>query len=199
MLSCVRLVLAQTKLVAGVVLLAAFLVAGTHGQAHAQNLITDPNFTNGLNSYTDSAGTILTTVNDTTVADASPGGQLTATISDVTIGTEYVFTFLAAAANTDQSTSFLAILDGTDANSLFQPLTTSAATLFTLTGTATATTLTASVLNTGSGDIYLSQYNVQAEPAPAPVAGTGIASAGVAIFALAFYRLRRKPGLRPTA
>jgi hypothetical protein len=177
--------------------------------SHAQNLIKDPYFANGVPSYasTDSAGntyypngatpSTFDGLTGVTLSGSSYGYFYVNPLAGYdTNGVNYVFTFLAAAMNPAVSSPVYAQFAYTTdpssaASSLFQPG--SDLTRYTVTGTSTGTNGNTGyfyVQAYGGGDVFVTGLDFQA--APAPVTGGGVLSFGIVLAGVAAHRLRRR-------
>jgi hypothetical protein len=192
-----------------IVFAAAALIAAP---AHAQNLVKDPYFTNGIPPYasTDSAGN---TYYPNAATPSTFGGLTGITLSGPSYGyfyvnplggydangVNYVFTFLAAALNPDVSSPIyaqFAYTTGPSSVAILGPVATgSTLKQYTLTGTSSAiygNTGYFYVQAYGGGDVFVTGLDFQA--APAPVTGGGVLSFGIVLAGLAAHRYaRRKP------
>lgn len=190
--------------------------------AHAQNLVSDPTFINGLRDY-QTVGQVGTyqipdgpnaagVLGPAETSDLSPGlvfptpsgvaGMISQSLM-TTPDTLYMITFsmahdtsvadsiLASFGNSSLPLSFDATGLGNGNNGPngvdFQS--------YSFTGLSTGTSTLLSFTANDGGFIVT---GLDAEPAPAPVAGAGIASFGAAFAALAAFRIRRRQEfLRP--
>jgi hypothetical protein len=178
--------------------------------AHAQNLIKDPYFTNGVpqSGSTDSVGNGYYTSGATS---STFGGFTGATLTGSqygyievyplagydSSGVNYVFAFLAAALNPDIPTTVFAQFGYTTGPSSAaftrQSLTGSGLTQFSLAGTSTNTNGNLGYLYVqayGGGDVFVTGLDFQA--APAPVTGGGVLSFGIVLAGLAAHRYARR-------
>jgi hypothetical protein len=178
--------------------------------SHAQNLIKDPYFTNGVPSYasTDSAGN---TYYPYLATPSTFDGLTGVTLSGSSYGyfyvnplggydtnsVNYVFTFFAAAVNPDLSSpvyaQFAYTTDPSSTSSLYVPSLGSGLTQYTLTGTSinlNGNTGYFYVQAYGGGDVFVTGLDLEA--APAPVTGGGVLSFGIVLAGVAAHRLRRR-------
>ena len=175
-----------------VTLTALVLLMGALHSAHAQNLVQNPNFTDGFNGYTvtgtnnrldtqytDAAGDSLFTV--VLVAPASLS-QTIATTPGVTYMVSFLGIFDPGAYTYTFGTGSLTLNGSSGCCTYGQP--------FTFTGTATGTSTILNFTANGGAEGFTS-LDVEAAPAPLPGAGALSLIVGLAFLAVGAMRNRR--------
>jgi hypothetical protein len=151
--------------------------------AQAQNLVQDPNFTNGFNAYTNVCCNVTTMPGEKGAVAVLPAGSTISQIIPTSAETMYIVSFMASFTGPGFYTASFG--DVTYQEDYTKPG------LFSFTAPAfgSNTTLTIAT-NSDSSTEYLSNLDVQAEGAPAPTPGTGILSFCALVAAVAIHRRR---------
>jgi hypothetical protein len=151
--------------------------------AQAQNLVQDPNFTNGFNAYTNVCCNVTTMPGEKGSVAVLPAGSTISQIIPTSAETLYIVSFMASFTGPGFYTASFG--DVTFQEDYTKPG------LFSFTAPAfgSNTTLTFAT-NSDSSTEYLSNLDVQAEGAPAPTPGTGILSFCALVAAVAIHRRR---------
>ncbi len=165
-------------------------MAASH-RAQAQNLVQDPNFTNGFNAYTNVCCDVTTIPGDKGATAVLPGGSMLSQIIPTSAESLYLVSFMASFTGPGTYTASFG-------NFTFQEDYTKPG-LFSFTAPATGSDTTLTFATSGDSNTeYLSNLGVELQGAPAPTPGTGILSFCVMAAALGVHRLRR-PARRRTA
>ena len=167
------------------VALAILLGVAVAAPARAQNLVTDPNFIKGFNAYTNVCCNVTTMlVGDSRVA-VLPGGSTFSQVIATSSVTSYLVSFVASFTGPGTYTASFG-------NTVFHEDPTLPGTFsFVAPGLDTSSTLTFSTTGDSSTE-YLSNLDVEAQPAPLPAPGAGILSFGMLLAGLAARRLRSR-------
>ena len=171
-----------------VFMLAALLgLVASPDRAQAQNLVQNPDFTNGFTDYT-------VCCNVTTMPDGNGGieavlplgSTLTQAIA-TTPNTTYMISFIAAFTNSGTYTASFG-----NGSLIERPTSAIGAATYTFTGLATSAT-TNLMFTTGdnNGTEYLSFLDVGPQGAPAPLPGAGLPSIAVALIVLSWTGIQR--------
>jgi hypothetical protein len=164
-------------------LIAAGLMAASD-RAQAQNLVQDPNFTNGFNAYTNVCCNVTTIPGDKGSIAVLPGGSTLSQLIPTSADSLYLVSFFA---NFSGPGTYIANFG----NVTFQEDATKPG-LFSFTATASGSSTALNFFTSGNSNTeFLSNLDVELQGAPAPVPGTGIVSFCAIFAALALHRVRR--------
>jgi len=173
----------------------AVLTAGAlPGQARAQNIVSNPDFANGLLGFSGASVQAATYQGMTAALITQQNGYIQRFPLTTTPGVTYLFTFLAAAVS-DQ-VSFIAYLGPSQGQSGYEQLFVPAGisgvfTRYTLTGTLTDSETYALVQTASPGGLYVTDFDVEPAPAPTPTIGGGALSVLAMLAGLAIRRRRK--------
>jgi MYXO-CTERM domain-containing protein len=172
-------------------LVSVFAALALPGQVRAQNIVSNPDFANGLLGFSGASVQAATYQGMTAAFISQQSGYIQRYPLATTPGVNYMFTFLAAAVSSQ--VSFTADLgpttQGAGYASLFAPAGLSSVfTRYTITGTVTSDQTYAFVQTDSPGGLYITDFDV--EPAPAPTIGGGALSLFAMAGGLAIRRRR---------
>jgi hypothetical protein len=159
-------------------LIAMAIIFGVSASAQAQNLVQDPNFTNGFADYTNVCCDVTTMPGQNGNIAVLPGGSTISQVIPTTPSSIYVISFVASFTGPGSYKAYFGD------NSLYEPYTTPGMFAFSAPATGNNTTLSF-ITDTSGGTEYLSNLDVQPAGAPTPVPGAGLWSLAL-IVALGF-------------